>query len=297
MAGFGDPSATTSRTPRRRRTTSPASPASWVVGLVVSTLCVTTPARAFHTEEQRITDESAYTLRKNDVRLGLWKVQYGIFDPLMVGTHVWPWLFRISNLHVKGRLWHGPTWTFSAYTGFFHFDTKNLQKVEDDSGRATITAIPFELAASYRANDALTFTLAPVWTTVTVRGQLDDDALSGAGRGAVGNFQLTGTVEWRLSRVTALLFHGRYLVAQTAQARGDLVFQPDEFTTVELHLDSTSQSLDYRRAASLAISGVWSWEVFNLRAGLVFGHYNIPGVNFVLGESRVMPELDLYWIF
>ena len=82
---------------------------------------------------------------------------------------------------------------------------------------------PFELAASYRFDDRYTLSLAPVWTSVVLRGNLDNDDLKGAGEGAVNNFQLTATFEWRVSRVTALLLHGRYLVAQTAHAQGDVV--------------------------------------------------------------------------
>jgi hypothetical protein len=254
-------------------------------------------AAAFHTDEQRITDESAYTLQQGQWRVGLWKVQYGLFEPILLGTYHLPWLLSVSNLHVKARLWQGPEWAFSVFTGFFHFDTRSLRDLDPEAGQAKITAVPFELAASYRANDALTWTFAPVWTTVAVEGSLGQDAFRGAAGGAVDNIQMTGTLEWRLSHVTALLFHARYLVAQTARARGDLVLHPDEFTTIEVHLTSRTDALDFQRAASITVSGVWSWETFNLRTGLAFGHYNVPGVNFVLGQGTVVPELDVYWIF
>lgn len=255
------------------------------------------PAAAYHTKEQRITDESAYTLRQKDFRVGLWKAQYGIIDSITAGTYIWPWVFRVSNLHAKWRYWQNETWALSVYAGLYHLDTKSFQKLDEDTGNATITVFPFELAVSHRFDDRYTLSVAPVWTTVVLKGNLQDEDLKGAGEGAVNNFQLTATFEWRLTRVTALLFHGRYLVAQTAHAQGDVVLHPDEFTTVEVHAAGQTDAIDFRKAGSLVTSGVFSWETFNLRLGLSFGHYNVPAVNFVLGEALVVPELDLYWIF
>jgi hypothetical protein len=255
------------------------------------------PAAAYHTKDQHITDESAYTLRQKDFRVGIWKLQYGIIDQVTAGTYIWPWVLRVSNLHAKWRFWHNDTWAFSAFAGFYHFDTKTLDKVDEDTGNATVDVVPFELASSYRFDDRFTLTLAPVWTTVVLKGTLHDDDLKGAGEGAVNNFQLTATFEWRLSKVTAFLFHGRYLVVQRAHAQGDVILHPDEFTTIEVHAAGKTDAIDFRNAGSLVISSVFSWEHFNLRTGLSFGNYNVPGVNFVLGQFLVIPDLDLYWIF
>jgi hypothetical protein len=258
---------------------------------------ITDAAGAYHTKEQRITDESAYTLRQKDFRIGLWKAQYGIIDSITAGTYIWPWVFRVSNLHAKWRYWQNETWALSVFAGIYHLDTKSFQSVDDDTGNATITVFPFELAASYRFDDRYTLSLAPVWTTVVLRGNLESDDLEGAGEGAVNNFQLTATFEWRVSKVTAFLFHGRYLVAQTAHAHGDVVLHPDEFTTIEVHAAGSTDEIDFRRAGSLTVSSVFSWETFNFRLGVAMGHYNVPGVNFVVGDPLVVPELDLYWIF
>jgi hypothetical protein len=262
----------------------------------LSLLCAR-PAAAYHTKEQRITDESAYTLRRNDFRFGLWKAQYGIIDSVTAGTYIWPWAFRVSNLHAKWRYWRNDTWALSVFAALFHLDTKSFQQLEDDTGNATITVFPFELAASYRFDDRYTLSVAPIWTTVVIKGNLADDDLKGAGEGAVNNFQLTATFEWRVSRVTALLFHGRYLVAQTAHAQGDVVLRPDEFTTIEVHAAGQTDEINFRRAGSLTVSSVFSWDTFNFRFGLSLGNYNVPGVNFVIGDPLVIPELDLYWIF
>jgi hypothetical protein len=274
-------------------------PLRCLLGASACALCLLVPweASAYHTKEQRITDESAYTLRHKDFRVGLWKVQYGIIDSVMAGTYLWPWVFRVSNLHAKWRYWQNDDWAFSVAAGIFHLDTKSFKEFDDNTGNATITVFPFELAASYRFDDRYTLSLAPIWTTVVLRGTLDNDDLRGAGEGAVNNFQLTATFEWRLTQVTAFLFHGRYLVAQTAHAQGDVVLRPDEFTTIEVHAAGTTDEINFRRAGSLIVSSVFSWETFNLRFGASLGNYNVPGVNFVVGDFLFMPELDLYWIF
>ncbi len=270
---------------------------AFALGALLGGLCCVAPAQAYHTKDQHVTDESAYTLRQKDFRVGIWKLQYGIIDQVTAGTYIWPWVFRVANLHAKWRYWHNDTWALSVFTGFYHFDTKSLEKVDEDTGNATIDVVPFELAASYRFDDRYTLSVAPVWTTVALKGDLESEDLKGAGEGAVNNFQLTATFEWRVSRVTAFLFHGRYLVAQTAHAQGDIVLHPDEYTTVEVHASGKTDAIDFRKAGSLVLSSVFSWETFNLRTGLSFGHYNVPAVNFVIGTPLIIPELDLYWIF
>jgi hypothetical protein len=215
----------------------------------------------------------------------------------MVGSYTWPWFFRVSNLHAKWRFWSDERWAFSVFGGFYHFDTKHLQAVEEETGNATIDVVPFELAGSYRFDDRFTLTVAPVWTTVVIKGNLDDDDLRGAGEGAVNNFQLTSTFEWRLTKITALLLHARALVAQRARGRADVVLHPDEFTTVEVHAAANTDAIDFRGAGSVVTSVVFSWENFNLRGGLSLGNYNVPAVNFVVGAAVVVPELDVYFVF
>jgi hypothetical protein len=64
-----------------------------------------------------------------------------------------------------------------------------------------------------------------------------------------------------------------------------------------VHAAAVTDDLNFRRAGSLITSAVFSWATFNLRLGVSVGHYNVPGVNFVLGDTLVAPDFDLYWIF
>ena len=254
-------------------------------------------AQAFHTKEQRITDDTAYTLRKRDFRVGMWKLQYGLWEPFLLGTHIWPWLFQTANLHLKWRYWQNDTVALGLGGGLFYVDTSNFQKVDADAGNAKILVAPAELSASFRIDDRFTWSVVPVWTTVIVDGAINVEALEGAARGAVSNFQLTSTFEWRVSRVTAFTAHWRHLVFQRTTLSGDFVSHPDAYTTIEVKAAGLTDDLDFKAASSLLLSAVFSWETFNFRIGVGYGHYNVPGVNFVLGEPVVFPDLDLYWIF
>jgi hypothetical protein len=260
-------------------------------------VCFAAPANAWHTDEQRITDETAYTLRKHDVRLGIWKAQYGLFDSFHFGTYLWPWVFRVANLHAKWRYYCDDPLALSVQLGIFRLDTEQLRDVDEDAGSAVLTAVPLELGGSYRFDDRWTLGAAFSYTEFKLEGELKNEDFEGAAEGAVDNFQLTTTLEWRYTRVTAFTLHYRYLLLQRLAGGGDVVFYPDEFTTVEVHGAATTDALDFKAAFSITASAVFSWETFNLRAGLGYGNYNVPGINVVLPVKILYPSLDLYWIF
>ena len=44
-------------------------------------------------------------------------------------------------------------------------------------------------------------------------------------------------------------------------------------------------------------SVVFSWKVFNLRLGVGYGNYSIPGINLVLPKKTLIPDLDFYFRF
>ena len=254
-------------------------------------------ASAFHSEQQRITDDTAYTLPRHDVRLGIWKAEYGIFAPLSAGTYIWPWAFGIANAHAKWRLYQGESLSVAVALGVFYFDTKSLKQLDATSDHATVAVVPYDLLFSYRFDERYTLSLDSVFTNVKVDGKLNRRDFHTAGQGAVNNYQLSSTFEWRYTRVTAFTANLRYLVFQRSSASLDWESHPDPYTTVAVHGTAQSDALDFHGAASLTLSSVLSWRTFNLRLGLGYGHYNVPGVNFVLGKKALFPDLDLFWQF
>lgn len=249
------------------------------------------PAAAFHTEQERVTNGTAYTLRKKGERkLGVWNAAYAAHRRLDLTTYTWPWFFRIVNLGVKYEL--PVSERFSAGSGL-HLFNLDVQKLNPDAEPVTISAIPFELNGSYRW-DAYTASAQAVYSYVRVQGVLEEGALEGAA--AVSNLQLVSTLEYRWSKVTALWLRFRYLAYQwQPSASASYVLYPDEYTTVKVHGAAEVEMFDVLHAYSIVPGVHWSWETFNLRLGLGYGNYNLGPVNFVVARKTLVPDLDLYW--
>ena len=123
------------------------------------------------------------------------------------------------------------------------------------------------------------------------------NSLNGTFQGGTSNLQSLYTFELRATRVTAFLLQARFLSFQRANLNGNVVLHPDEFTTVEVHGARDSDALNFRGAYSLGVSALFSWELFNLRLGLGYGNYNVPGLNFMLPMRTPFPDFDFYWVF
>ncbi len=252
-------------------------------------------AAAYNTEQTPITDHTAYTLPQKSFRLGLWSAEYSLFDSLTVGTY-WPaWFARVASLHAKWRFWQPKPVTLAVYGDFFRLDTKHLKKLDQSAGSAVITSGTFEPRVSWRIDPRFDLGGSVTWTQVSLDGTLHKSDFDGAGSGAVSNMQLTATFEWRLTRVTTLALHARYLVFQRVAAGADASFRPDAFTTVEVHGNATSDVLYTPHAFSLLPAVALSWKHLNLRFGIGYGNWNVPGLNFVLDHKTVIGELDAYW--
>ena len=265
---------------------------------VVTASAVAREARAYHTDDERLTDHTAYTLRARDLRLGLFKGQYGIWDPFLVGTYNLPWLVRMANLHLKWRYLNDEHWAAAVQAGSYRLDVSKLEAFEDSPGDAVITAGTFEPSVSYRFDDRFTLQASTLpYTAVRAEGSLNTQAFDGALTAAVDNLQLTTTFEWRLTRVTALLLHSRYLIFQRAFGDGRATLHPDEYTTVEIEVDAQSTALDFKGAWSVVPTVAFSWGTFNLQLGLGYGNWSIAPLNFVLPKKTLIPDLEVFWVF
>lgn len=262
--------------------------ALWACG--VALLLAAAPAHARHTDKERVTDQTAYTLGEYQIQVGLWQAGFGILDNLDVFSYTIPWIIRTGNVHTKYRFYDTGDWSFSGRIGIFRLD---FQDFSPDAPPSTFTIVPFHLGASYRYSPSWTFSAESVYTSNILDGQLDTDALRGSA--AVTNLQLTATVEWRWSETFALITHMRTLVFQDTSAAANVILRPDDYTTVEVYGAVESDVLDVQGAWSIVPSAFWSWDTFNLRAGLGYGNFNIPGFNIVFIQRSVIPELDLFW--
>jgi len=262
--------------------------------LVVALAGVASEAHAYHDEETEIVVDTAHVLSAGEVRLGLWRLDVGIADAVDVGTYTWLWLVPFPNAQVKWRIVRDGRWGFAVRTGAYYLDSSFLWWTDIDSDFSA-GIVPFELWFTAPLAERWALTLGSAWTTVFLTGSYDPDEF--AGTAAVDNLQFQVSVEWRLSRVTALLLTTRWLAFERARGDAAVVRQLDDFTTVEVAGAASIQGESVRNAAYLMLSSVFSWQSVNLRVGIGAGNYNLPSINLMLPRKSVVAELDLYFRF
>lgn len=265
--------------------------------VLTAALCAAPRARADHDATHRATDDTAYTLEGGRLRIGLWKAQYGVFDFATVGTYTLPWAVLAATVHGKVRLIYEDPIAVALQVGFAYFDSARLRGLDRAAGSAVVTALPIEAYVSYRAGETLTLSGGAAYTEVGVDGTFASYAFDGAGRGATDNVQLIAAGELRLSRLLAFVVVGRWLLLQRARGTGQAVLYPDSFTTVVVNGGGSGSEFKLREAFSVVPSVHLSWGSFNLRAGVGYGNFNVPLVNFVMPERTLIPELDLFFVF
>jgi hypothetical protein len=270
---------------------------SFAAAAVTSVPC----ALARHTDEEHITADTAWTLEGDkDWHISLFKAQVTLADRVAIGTYTWPWLAAVPSLQVKWRFLSLGGWHFAGEVGFVRLDTSNFG--ENDAVQPPVFSVTtgtlsqtLELNASHQLSNNL------VVTGVRAEGSVTSDTLRGAGEGAATNLQYVGAYEYRVSRTLAIVVTGRYQLFTVVAARFTSTVEPDEFTTIDLAArGSDDTALDFDYVFSIVPSLNWSWDTFNLRLGLGYGNFNVPGINFMVGDKNdriVIPELDLFWTF
>lgn len=261
------------------------------------TFLLSKEAVAYHDGKLRLRNNTAHTLPDGEIHLGLWKVQWGAWDNLTVGSYTTPWLAlavpdvdSAPNAHLKWRMWSNDTWAVGAEVGFTRID---FASTADNATGGTLLVVPFELAVSYQFNDDWSFSTSILTTETSLEGSLGD---AFGGTAAVSNTQWTATAEWRLTKVTALTCRLQVLADQRVGGDASTTADIDDFTTAEIHGSGSSDVLNYE-ASSITPGVRFSWETFNLRLGLSIGNFNVPIVNFVAESQSPVPDFAAYWVF
>jgi hypothetical protein len=276
---------------------------AWLRGLAWLTawlaVCSTARAEESETPESvpRVTDDTAHTLPAAHFRVGLWRADYAPFDDVDVGTYWWMWALRVANAQMKWRWFREGPWALASKASAFHIDAGNLELLDQHLGTGTLSIASFEMLASSRCSDRVTASVAAVYTNVWVDGEINVDAFDGTAAGAVSNLQLTTTEEFRLTPATALVLHARYLVFQHLHGRGYVRLDPNEYTSIEIHGGGRRDAFDFPHAWSVVPSVLWTWGILRVRAGVGYGHWSVPGLQFVRKERSWIPELDAYVVF
>ncbi|MBW2548872.1 MAG: hypothetical protein JRE82_16950 [Deltaproteobacteria bacterium] len=172
-------------------------------------------ARAYHTYEERLLDSTAYSLQRRRVRLGLFKLSYGIIDQLQISTYTMPWLLGLivedvaPNIELKSTFYQRKRLALSASLGFLSGTIEQIEGVERTKVRYFLA--PVSLAASVRINSDVSTHIGGMFTGVSGDVDASPGATDIAGSTVVDILQFWGMVEWRLSRVVAFTFTVRWV--------------------------------------------------------------------------------------
>jgi hypothetical protein len=251
------------------------------------------PATAYHSGEERVVNDTAHTLRPGDVRASLWTLDVGILEGLQVSTIYLANLLQVYNGGVKWRFWKDGPVALSAKLELAYINFENWPV--SSTSPATGLVAPFELAGSWQLGESWGLHLASVWTQIQASATPDSDALQGAA--GVDNLQLVFSVHWRLSRITTMYARGRQLMFQEAGGAVDVTQEIDDKTTAHIVAEGDTDAVDFGGARSLVVGAIWSGRRFNLRAGVGYGNWSLPVVNFVTPKPLPIVDLDLYFRF
>ncbi len=254
-----------------------------------------TPALARHTPETPVTDYSAYVLDQGEFRLGPFRLEVGVLDSLQLSTFPLLWALKVSNGVVKYQPYDTGTHAISAELGFFQLDLADFFDEEDKEAGTeypVLRAIPFTIVGSRRQDD-FTFNLGLAFTLVSFDGEVKDSDLSAVG--GASTIMIKPAIEWRLGPVLALVLEGRVKLYERYSGNVVTTYEIDEDSRIDVYGSGGLELEGFK--GNVSLSAFWSWDVFNLRLGVMRGHYPVPVVNVFIPKVIWFPEIDMYWRF
>jgi len=275
--------------------------------------CVLIPVStgyAYHTDEERITDDTAYTLRDGEWRAGLWKAEYGVFDSIDLHTYLVPWLFGAGNAGIKWEYeWDDITSislrAHSLKVDLTQFESDPSEENEQSPApepktQANFWILPFEITYTQKVEDDMTLSAGWLYNRVVLAGGVDAGGdVNGAA--AITTGQLTGTIQLKHSRSFATIIHARIVAYQDLSAQGNIVrtevVPPDITLEFAGEAQSDSDAAQVKNGASIVASAQHSWSSMNIRYGLGYGNWSLPILNMVLPQRTPIVEFDVYWRF
>lgn len=272
-----------------------------VIALSVACLDGASTARADQTPGHERIDFTAYTLRRNEVMIGLGSAAFGVLDEITIGTYVLPW-FAFPWLHspiatgyLKVRDWFAGPVSVSLRGTVAYLDASALSS--ELSNRATMSAgvliFPVELSLSWVIAPAVSESLQLTWVHAAASGESPNDAnvdvgLGGASTATSGS--LSSLTELRLTRVFALTLRGTLLLGMS-----DIIVNADyerNGTRVNARLGANPR---YPSVVGNVIPGVaFSWSNVNLQLGLGVGTNWLPIIGIPTEMITLVPDADLY---
>jgi len=256
------------------------------IALALAFGLMTRPAHAFFDLESHPTDFTAYTLRRMEVRLGLFEWDFGLFRPLTLGTDTAPWaagiIFRsvAANVHAKVMFVHSRPLTV-ALAGAVYHATANVT----DDGRGSVFILPVSVFVSSDLTRRVSLHFEATYAHVALDGNANLSHVAASGAAVTRTLQFGLMQEIRLSRVFAFQLRGR-LQPSIAPAilHSDVATAPG--TSVSIDASIYDHTVRYAFVGGIAISG----KNFDLNLGGGYGSYFIPSIGIALPGRSIIPD-------
>jgi hypothetical protein len=227
------------------------------------------------------------------LKLGILAFDYGITDFLSFGTDPPAWALRavahvlVPNLHVKANFLSTPGVIVSGKVGGYYAN------ISTGSVDGNLLVVPATLFVSVKV-------LPPLWVHLEgaynwARGFGTGDVSKPDIDGAVvmRTVQVGAMVEYRLSRVVALLARGRYQpYASPIVLEGGGMLDPYTHAEGTLEIRPTAPH-PWQGTGAVALT----WKYVGVIAGAGYGNYFLPGMNVSDPHVRVIPEASVWATF
>jgi len=267
---------------------------TWCVLAAALWLVSPTTAVAYHDEDTPSLEESAYQVRSHEWLVGPLELGVGLWR-FQLSTRTMPWILgaalgkAMPNLEVDLLLFERKGFTLSAGSSLYYVNSNKLIEGED---LLSLFMIPAGASLSYRVNARHTVSGDFKYVRVISSGTVEQDDIEVNGATLADSAQLRASWEWRLTRVSALLTYLRY-----APFHGDPVVtssvQVDSRTTADV--EATVETEDLGNSVAGGVAALFSWEHFNLRAGVSYGALFLSGPGLIVPLKYPYPEVNLYW--
>jgi hypothetical protein len=252
-------------------------------------------ARADHVRGAERTDIGAYTLKANEMSVGIQRFEMGLFKPVTLGTYTLPWfLFPILSVPVpsawlKIRDWfYGPV-AVAVRGGFIYLDARALaSKAAEGSARASVWVLPITASVSARLHERITESVELSYLGTALSADIEAPTTIG-GASVTSIFSMAALTEVRLSRKFALdMLHRLSLYRSPVSVTGAV-----ETDGIEVQPTMTATSTSgplYSFTTSLHMS----FGPVNLRLGVGYGAFWIPMAEVPVQLKFPMPDFDFY---
>lgn len=271
------------------------------VGLVFAlALSAARSADAYHTDDKRIIENTAYTLPQGEFSVGIMRAEGGAFDQLTIGTYTAGWILTaaiqqwVASVYAKAGLRVGD-WAVSGQVDFWYIRISDLTVPGlVDHGNMNTDILPISVAGSYAPNNWFTSSFTANFVNTFAGGGQDVSATQFGTVAAVDNFNLTGFLEFEVRRVTELTLTGRYLPwVGTVAVEGQGNSGPTSAIKLRANVDAEALQGAWQIVPGVA----FSWGLFNFRVGAGYGNFFFPGAGLATTDQGFVGEFDLYFRF